>query len=105
MGPHTACEANRVWHCFTCFALCHVASDYTVDNDLNRHRSQPVAYVPYTHVGPDTSDFNTGCPPVGVPTRLAKITARQSSTTATQAQRWKIGLRSSVAHEYHEEVK
>jgi hypothetical protein len=59
MGPHNAGEANRVWHYFTCLALRHVASDYTVDP--NRHCSQPVAYSPYTHVGPDTSDFNTGC--------------------------------------------
>jgi hypothetical protein len=46
--------------------------------------TQPVAYAPYTHIRPDTSDFSTGCPPVGVPTLLSRPLA--------------------VAQEYHEEV-
>jgi hypothetical protein len=50
------------------FVILHLTTRWTA----TRTATIPVVYVPYTHVGPDTSDFNTGCPPVGVPTLSQK---------------------------------
>jgi hypothetical protein len=64
---------------------------------------QPVAYAPYTHVGPRHPTSTPGVLPLAF-LLLTSFTSSQSSTTATRAQRWKTGMELSVTQEYNEEV-